>query len=71
MFYSIGFTPSNYAKLEEYFGGFIDRSLVRFQFEKGLLQTIVYGGTGTGKTNFVRQFINPYGQPTSTEGLSR
>ena len=47
--------PSKYAKLEERFDGFIKRSLIRFEYEKSPLHTIVYGGTGTGKTNFVRQ----------------
>ena len=42
--------PSKYAKLEETFGGFMKRSLVRFEFEKSPLHTIVYGATGTGKT---------------------
>ena len=41
--------PSKYTKLEESFGGFINRSLVRFEYEKSPLHTIVYGGTGTGK----------------------
>ena len=42
--------PSKYTKLEESFGGFMNRSLVRFEYEKSPLHTIVYGGTGTGKT---------------------
>ena len=41
--------PSRYTKLEEGFGGFMNRSLVRFEYEKSPLNTIVYGGTGTGK----------------------
>ena len=44
--------PSNYTKLEESSGGFMNRSLVRFEYEKSPLHTIVYGGTGTGKTYF-------------------
>ena len=47
--------PSKYSKLEESFGGLMNRSLDRFEFEKSPLHTIVYGGTGTGKTYFVRQ----------------
>ena len=31
-------------KLEEFFGGFMNRSLVGFKFEKSPLHTIVYGG---------------------------
>ena len=45
---------SKYTKLEEIFGGFTNRSLVRFEYEKSPLHTIVYGETGTGKTYFVR-----------------
>ena len=52
--------PSKYAKLEESFGGFMNRSLVRFEYEKSPLHTIVYGGTGTGKTYFVRQYLQLY-----------
>ena len=36
------------------------RSLVRFQYEKSPLHTIVYGGTGTGKTYFIRQYLKLY-----------
>ena len=46
--------PSKYKKLEEIFGGFKNRSLVRYEYEKSPLHTIVYGGTGTGKTYFIR-----------------
>ena len=46
---------SKYTKLEESFGGFMNRSLVRFEYEKSRLHPIVYGGTGTGKTYFIRQ----------------
>ena len=35
--------PSKYTKLEKSFGGFLNRSLVRFEYEKSLLHTIVYG----------------------------
>ena len=52
--------PSKYTKLEESFGGFINRSLIKFEYEKSPLQTIVYGGTGTSKTCFVRQILNLY-----------
>ena len=52
--------PSKYTKLEESFGGFMNRSLVRFEFEKSPLHTIVYGGTGTGKTYFIRQYLKLY-----------
>ena len=45
--------PSKYTKLEESFGGFMNRSLVRFEYEKSPLHTIVYGGTGTRKTYFL------------------
>ena len=52
--------PSKYTKLEESFGGFMSRSLVRFEYEKPPLHTIVYGGTGTGKTYFIRQYLKLY-----------
>ena len=52
-----GSIPSKYSKLEESFGGFINRSLVRFQYEKSPLHTFVYGGTGTGKIYFIRQYL--------------
>ena len=52
--------PSKYTKLEESFGGFMNKSLVRFEYEKSPLQTIVYGGTGTGKTYFIRQYLKLY-----------
>ena len=45
--------PSKNIKLEESFGGFMNRNLVRFEYEKSPLHTIVYGGTGTGKTYFI------------------
>ena len=35
--------PSNYTKLEESFGGFLNRSLVKFEYEKSPLHTIVFG----------------------------
>ena len=52
--------PSNYTKLEETFVGFINRSLVGFEYQKSPLHTIVYGGTGTGKTYFIRQYLKLY-----------
>ena len=52
--------PSKYAKLEEKFGGIMIRSLVRFEYEKSPLHTIVYGGTGTGKKYFIRQYLKLY-----------
>ena len=52
--------PSKYTKLEENFGVFMNRSLVRFEFEKSPLHTVVYGGSGTGKTYFVRQYLKLY-----------
>ena len=41
--------PNKSTKLEESFGGFMNRSLVRFEYEKSPSHTFVYGGTGTGK----------------------
>ena len=41
---------SKYTKLEESFGGFIERCLLRFEYEKSPLHALVYGGTGTGRT---------------------
>ena len=38
----------------------MNRSLVRFEYEKSPLRTIVYGGTGTGKTYFIRQYLKLY-----------
>ena len=55
--------PSNYTKLEEGFGGFMNRSLVRFEYEKSPLHNNVYGGTGTGKTYFIRQYLKLYLDP--------
>ena len=52
--------PNKYAKLEENFGGFMKRSLVRFEFENSPLHTIVYCATGTGKTYFVKQYLKLY-----------
>ena len=57
--------PSKYTKLEESFGGFMNRSLFSFEYEKSTLHTIVYVGTGTGKTRFIRQYIKLYLDPRS------
>ena len=38
----------------------MNRSQVKFEYEKSPLHTIVYGGTGTGKTYFSRQYLNLY-----------
>ena len=57
--------PSKYTKLEESFGGFMNRNLVKFEYEKAPLHTIVYGGTGTGKTYFIRQYLKLYLDPRS------
>ena len=38
----------------------MNRSLFRFKYEKSPLHTIVYGGTGTGKTYFIRQYLKLY-----------
>ena len=57
--------PSKYTKLEENFGGFTNKSLVRFEGKKSPLHTIVYGGTGTGKTYFIRQYLKLYLDPQS------
>ena len=38
----------------------MNRSLVRFEYEKSTLHTIVYGGTGTVKTYFIRQYLKLY-----------
>ena len=59
---------SNYAKIEESFDGFVESFLMRFEYEKSPLHTIVYGGTRIGKTYFVRQYLKLCGPPT--EGLS-
>ena len=57
--------PSKYTKLEESFGGFMNRSLVRFEYEKSPVHTIDYGATGTGKTYFIRQYLKLYLDPRS------
>ena len=60
--------PSKYTKLEESFGGFMNRSLVKFEYEKSPLHTIVYGGTGTGKTYFIRQYLKLYQDQNLNQG---
>ena len=52
--------PSKHKKLEESFGGFMNRNLIKFEYEKSPLHTIAYGGTGTGKTYFIRQYLKLY-----------
>ena len=52
--------PSKYTKLEERVGGFMNRSLVRFEYEMSPIHTIVNGGTGTGKTYFIGQYLKLY-----------
>ena len=59
--------PSKYTKLEESFGGFMNRSLVRFEYEKSPLHTIVYGGTDTSKTYFFRQYLKLYLDPNQNQ----
>ena len=61
--------PSKYTNLEECLGRFIERRPLRFEYEKSSLHTIVYGGTGTGNTYYVRQYLKLYGQQTWTKGL--
>ena len=62
--------PSKYTKLEESFGGFMNRSLVRFEYENSPLHTIVYGGTGTGKTCF-RQYLILYSVQNQDQNQNR
>ena len=57
---------SKYTKLEECFDWFKNRSLVRFEFEKSPLHTIVNGGTGTGNTSFVRKYLKMYQEQDGT-----
>ena len=52
--------PSKYTKLDESFGGFKHRNVLRFEFEKSPLHTIIFSATGTGKTYFVRQYLKLY-----------
>ena len=48
--------PSKHAKFEESFAGYVEKSLVTFEYKKSPLHTVVYGGSGTGKTYFVQQY---------------
>ena len=50
--------PSKYEKVEESFGGFMNRSLVRFEYEKSPLHS--FGGIGRGKIYFIRQYLKLY-----------
>ena len=43
----------------------MNRSVVRFEYENSPLHTIFYGGTGTGKTCFNRQYLKLYLDPRS------
>ena len=38
----------------------MNKSLVRFEFEKSPLHTLVFGASNTGKTYFVKQYLNLY-----------
>ena len=49
----------------------MNRSLVRFEYEKSPLHTIVYGGTGTGKTYFIRQYLKLYSVQDQDENQNR
>ena len=55
--------PSKYTKLEESFVGFMNRNLIRFEYGKSPLHTIVYVGTRSGKTYFIRQYLKLYLDP--------
>ena len=63
--------PSKYTKLEESFGGFLNRILVRFEYEKSPLHTIVYGGTVTGKTYLIRQYLKLYSVQNQDQNRDR
>ena len=52
--------PSKYKKLKENFGGFMNKRLVKFEFEKSPLHTIVHGATGTARLIFVKQYLKLY-----------
>ena len=43
----------------------MNRSLVRFEYEKSPFHTLVYGGTCTGKTYFIRLYLKLYLDPQS------
>ena len=59
---------SKYKEPEKNFGAFMSRSLVRFEHEMTPLHTIVYGGTATGKTCFVRQHLKLYQDQDQDQG---
>ena len=63
--------PTKYKKLEESFGGFMKSSLVRCEYEKSPLHTIVYSGTGTGKTYFIRQYLKLYSVKNQDQNQNR
>ena len=63
--------PSKYTKLVESFGGFMNRNLVRFEYENSSLHTIVYGGTATGKTYFIRQYLKLYSVQNQDQNQNR
>ena len=49
----------------------MNRSLVRFEFKKSPLPAIVYGGTGTGKTYFIRQYLKLYSHQNQDQKQNR
>ena len=49
----------------------MNRSLVRFENEKSPLHTIFYGGTGTGKTCFIRQYLKSYSVQNQGQNQNR
>ena len=63
--------PSKYKKLDKSFGGFMNRSLVRFEYEMSPLHTIFYGGTSTGKTYFIRQYLKFYSVQNQDQNQNR
>ena len=49
-------------------GGFINRSPVRFECKKSSLHAVAYGGTGTGKTYFVKKDLKLYQDQDQDQG---
>ena len=49
-----------YDALEKRFKRYEETELKEFEYEKSPLHTIVYAGTGTGETNFVKQYLELY-----------
>ena len=43
----------------------MNRSIVGFEYERSPLHTIVHGGTGTGKTYFIRHYLKLFLDPRS------